>query len=132
MPGSSSSESESEDETAFGPATCIPDLPGSDSDDCSGSDSYNGGQQGPTESDESSAEHVSCNEDEGTDYLDSDQSDIEEEVELPQPLPYRTNQQNSCYILTWLVYFILVWQYKNYISDNAIEQLLKFVVSICL
>ena len=30
-------------------------------------------------------------------------------------------------ILTWLVYFISVWQYKNYMSDNAIEQLLKFV-----
>ena len=29
-------------------------------------------------------------------------------------------------ILTWLVYFILIWQYKNYVSDAGIEQLLKF------
>ena len=64
--------------------------------------------------------------------MDSDQSDIEEflnseEVELPQPLPPKTSQQHTQIILTWLVYFVLVWQYKNYISDNAIEQVLKFV-----
>ena len=62
----------------------------------------------------------------------SDQSDIEEflnseEVELPQPLPPRTSQQHTQIILTWLVYFVLLRQYKNYISDNAIEQVLKFV-----
>ena len=28
------------------------------------------------------------------------------------------------------MYFVLVWQYKNYVSDNAIEQLLKFVQQI--
>ena len=64
--------------------------------------------------------------------MDSDQSDIEEflnseEVELLQPLPPRTSQQHTQIILTWLVYFVLVWQYKNYISDNAIEEVLKFV-----
>ena len=50
-----------------------------------------------------------------------------EEVELPQPSPISTNQQHTRVILTWIVYFVLVWQYKNYVSDNAIEQLLKFV-----
>ena len=77
---------------------------------------------------------TSCSEDEGTDYFDSETSDVEdllhsEEVELPQPGPHRTNQQCIQVILTWLVYFILVWQYKNYmyVSNNAIEQLLKFV-----
>ena len=74
----------------------------------------------------------SCSEDEGTDYLDSGSSDLEdllqsEEVELPQPSPNCSNQQRIQVILTWLVYFILVWQYKNCISDNAIKQLLKFV-----
>ena len=50
-----------------------------------------------------------------------------EEVELPQPSPLSTNQQRTRIILTWIVYFVLVWQYKNYVSDNAIEQLLNFV-----
>lgn len=68
--------------------------------------------------------------------MDSDQSDIEEflnseEVELPQPLPPKTSQQHTQISLTWLVYFVLVWQYKNYISDNAIEQVLKFVHNSC-
>lgn len=66
------------------------------------------------------------------DYADSDSSDIEDmlqpqEVELPQPSPMSTNQQRTRVILTWIVYFVLLWQYKNYVSDNAIEQLLKFV-----
>ena len=74
---------------------------------------------------------TSCS-DEGTDYLDSESSDVEdllqsEEVELPQPSPRCTNQQCIQVILTWLVYFILVWQYKNYVSNNAIEQLLKLL-----
>ena len=74
---------------------------------------------------------TSCS-DEGTDYLDSESSDVEdllqsEEVELPQPSPRCTNQQCIQVILTWLVYFILAWQCKNYISNNAIEQLLKLV-----
>ena len=30
-------------------------------------------------------------------------------------------------ILTWQVYFVLIWQYKNYVSDAGIEQLLKFL-----
>ena len=64
--------------------------------------------------------------------MDSESSDAEdflqwEEVELSQPSVHRTNQQCIQVILTWLVYFILVWQYKNYISNNAIEQLLNFV-----
>ena len=80
----------------------------------------------------SSEEENSCHEDEGTDYIDSDSSDIEdmlqsEEVELPQPTSSGTNKQRAKVILTWLVYFVLVWQYKNYISDSAIEQMLKFV-----
>ena len=74
---------------------------------------------------------TSCS-DEGTDYLDSESSDVEdllqsEEVELPQPSPRFANQQCIQVILTWLVYFILVWQYKNYVSNNAIEQLLKLL-----
>lgn len=44
-----------------------------------------------------------------------------------QPSPMSTNQQRTGVILTWIVYFVLAWQYKNYVSDNAIEQLLKFV-----
>lgn len=80
----------------------------------------------------SSEEENSCHEDEGTDYIDSDSSDIEDmlqsgEVELPQPTSSCTNKQRAKVILTWLVYFVLVWQYKNYISDSAIEQMLKFV-----
>lgn len=100
--------------------------------DCSGSDPYNGGKQGQEESDSLSDEQSSSHEDGGTDFVYSDQSDIEEflnseEVELPQPLPPRTSQQHTQIILTWLVYFVLLRQYKNYISDNAIEQVLKFV-----
>ena len=53
-----------------------------------------------------------------------------EELQLPQPLPQETNQQYLRVILTWVVYFVLVWQYKNYVSDIAIEQLLKFVQQI--
>ena len=89
--------------------------------------------QGPdvVDSSESSESETSCSEDESTDYLDSESSDVEDflqsEVELPQPSVHRTNQQCIQVILTWLVYFILVWQYKNYVSNNAIEQLLKFV-----
>ena len=90
--------------------------------------------QGPVNCSESSEAETtgSCSEDEGTDYLDSESSDLEdllqsEEVELPHPSPNCTNQQRIQVILTWLVYFILVWQYKNYVSNNAIEQLLKFV-----
>ncbi|KAK2555747.1 hypothetical protein P5673_022327, partial [Acropora cervicornis] len=88
--------------------------------------------KGQDESDSLSDEQSSSHEDVGTDYVDSDQSDIEEflnseEVELLQPLPPRTSQQHTQIILTWLVYFVLVWQYKNYISDNAIEEVLKFV-----
>ncbi|KAJ7394701.1 hypothetical protein OS493_000527 [Desmophyllum pertusum] len=136
VPGSSSSESEGVDgnldSSSFGPA--VQDLPGSDSDDCGGSESYIADQQAPLESDESDeSDHRSSeDEDEGTDYVDSESSDIEdllqsEEVELPQPSPPRTNQQRTQAIVIWLVYFVLVWQYKNYVSDNAIEQLLKFV-----
>ena len=93
--------------------------------------------KGQEESDSLSDEQSSFHEDGGTDYVDSDQSDIEEflhseEVELPQPLPPRTSQQHSRIILAWLVYFVLVWQYKNYISDNAIEQVLKFVQQLLL
>ena len=74
---------------------------------------------------------TSCS-DEGTEYSGSESSDVEdllqsEEVELPQPSPRCTNQQCIQVILTWLVYFILAWQCKNYISNNAIEQLLKLV-----
>ena len=53
-----------------------------------------------------------------------------EQIELPQTLPQETNQRCLRVILTWVVYFILLWQYKNYVSDNAIEQLLKFVQQI--
>lgn len=53
--------------------------------------------KGQEESDSLSDEQSGCHEDGGTDYVDSDQSDIEEflryeEVELPQPLPPRTSQ----------------------------------------
>ena len=50
--------------------------------------------------------------------------------ELPEPAPVTSGQQRAKIFLTWIVYFVLVWQYKNYISDNAIEQLLKFVQQI--
>ena len=74
--------------------------------------------KGREESDSLADEQSSCDEDGGIDYVDSDQSDIEEflhseEAELPQPLPPRTSQQHTRIILTWLVYFVLVWQYKN-------------------
>ncbi|PFX13057.1 hypothetical protein AWC38_SpisGene22896 [Stylophora pistillata] len=71
-------------------------------DDCSRSDSHNGGQQGQDESDSLSDEPSSCLEDGGTDYTDSEQSgDTEEflhseEIELPQPLPPRTSAQKLC------------------------------------
>ena len=55
-----------------------------------------------------------------------------EDVELPEPLPPRTSQQHTQIILTWLVYFVLVWQHKNYVSDNALEQVLKFVQQLLL
>ena len=45
---------------------------------------------------------------------------------LPNPLPKTTKNEHAKIILTWLVYFILIWQYKNYVSDNGVEQLLKF------
>ncbi|XP_078363332.1 uncharacterized protein LOC144647400 [Oculina patagonica] len=74
------------------------------------------------ESDRLSDEDSSHHEDGGTDYVDSDLSDVEEllhseDVKLLQPLPPRTRQQDTWIILIWLVYFVLVWQYKNYVSD---------------
>ena len=48
-------------------------------------------------------------------------------------MPTRTNQQYSCYILTWLVYLHtysytgLAVQELHTVNDNAIEQLLRFV-----
>ena len=80
----------------------------------------------------SSDAEKSCDEDKGTDYVDSESSDVDdmlqsEQVELPQPSPPSAGQQRTKVILTWFVYFVLVWQYKNYVSDNAIKQLLKFV-----
>ena len=55
----------------------------------------------------------SCDEDEGTDYVDSEYSDIDdtlqsEEVELPQPSPPSTGDHRTIVIVTWLVYFVLV------------------------
>ena len=87
--------------------------------------------------DHSLEEDNEYNEDEGTDYMESDLSDIEdvlqsEALELPEPSPSQTNYQRTMVILTWLVYFILVWQYKNYISDNAVEQLLKYLKQFLL
>ena len=83
------------------------------------------------ESDEPSSSESSS--DEGTDYADSDEDVVmeemlqTEEVELPQPTPVGSNLQHRRVLLTWLVYFVLVWQYKHYISDNGIEQLLRFM-----
>ena len=83
------------------------------------------------ESDEPSSSESSS--DEGTDYADSDEDVVmeemlqTEEVELPQPTPVGSNLQRRRVLLTWLVYFVLVWQYKHYISDNGIEQLLRFM-----
>ena len=83
------------------------------------------------QSDERSSSESSS--DEGTDYADSDEDVVmeemlqTEEVELPQPTPVGSNLQRRKVILTWLVYFVLVWQYKHYISDNGIEQLLRFM-----
>ncbi|CAH3172372.1 unnamed protein product, partial [Porites lobata] len=83
------------------------------------------------ESDEPSSSESSS--DEGTDYADSDEDVVmeemlqTEEVELPQPTPVGSNLQCRRVLLTWLVYFVLVWQYKHYISDNGIEQLLRFM-----
>ena len=77
----------------------------------------------------SSDEEGNCSGDEATDYADSEDEGIlqSEEVELPEPSSLITNQQHTQIIVIWLVYFVLLWQYKNYVSDNAIEQLLKFV-----
>ena len=46
--------------------------------------------------------------------MDSEASDMEdllqsEELELPQALPQETNQQHLQVILTWAVYFVLVY-----------------------
>ena len=70
----------------------------------------------------SSDEEGNCSGDEATDYADSEDEGIlqSEEVELPEPSSLITNQQHTQII-------VLLWQYKNYVSDNAIEQLLKFV-----
>lgn len=86
--------------------------------------------QGALESDDRSEEDIGGEDgEEGTDYMDSDPSGIAQVVELPQPLPPRTSQQHSSHSLTRPVYFILVWQYKNYISGNAIKLLLKLCSS---
>ena len=83
------------------------------------------------ESDEPPASESSSGQ--GTDYPDSDEDVVMEEmlqseqVELPQPTPVGSNVQHRRVILTWLVYFLLVWQYKHYISDNGIEQLFQFM-----
>ena len=67
-----------------------------------------------TPNNSSDSELGSC-EEEGTDYLDSEASDMEdllqsEELELPQALPQEINQQHLQVILTWVVYSVLVWQ----------------------
>ena len=79
---------------------------------------------GPVQYDDCQSDAVE--EEDGTDYIDSESSDIEgiigrEDVELPEPVPSITRQQHIQVILTWLVYVVLVWQYKNYVSDNAID-----------
>ena len=83
------------------------------------------------ESDEPSSSERSS--DKGTDYADSDEDVVMEEilqskeVELPQPTPVGSNLQRRKVILTWLVYFVLVWQYKQCANDNGIEHLVRFM-----
>ena len=57
---------------------------------------------------------------------DFDEGFYENETALPNPSATASTNKHAKIILTWLVYFVLIWQFKNYISDNAIEQLLKF------
>ena len=51
----------------------------------------------------------------------------DERCELPEPPPQLNGNQQAKLLLTWFVYFILVWQCKNYVSNNATEQLVKFL-----
>ncbi|KAL9983769.1 hypothetical protein ACROYT_G005993 [Oculina patagonica] len=93
VPGSSSSESEDGNlDLSLGPATCLhaQDLSGSDS-----GPSVHWLLHEQEESDSLSDEDSSHHEDGGTDYVDSDLSDVEEllhseDVKLLQPLPPRT------------------------------------------
>ncbi|KAL9955679.1 hypothetical protein ACROYT_G037033 [Oculina patagonica] len=126
VPGSSSSESEDGNlDLSLGPATCLhaQDLSGSDS-----GPSVHWLLHEQEESDSLSDEDSSHHEDGGTDYVDSDLSDVEEllhseDVKLLLPLPPRTRQQDTWIILIWLVYFVLVWQYKNYQHGNFADSL---------
>ena len=56
-----------------------------------------------------------------------DEELLDNDSAIPHPPPQMEPNQHAKILLIWLVYFILIWQYKNYISDNAIEQLLTFV-----
>ena len=71
-------------------------------------------------------------EEDGPVYVDEDLEDMGDDIisvydssQLPDPILQMDKQGKI--ILNWLVYFILLWQYKNYVSDNAIEHMLKFL-----
>ena len=86
-------------------------------------------QESDYTSDTESGDDEEVDRDEGPDYIDGD-SDLEDllcsdECELPEPAQITSGHQQAKVILTMIVYFVFVWQYKNYVSDNAIEQLLK-------
>lgn len=68
-------------------------------------------------------------EEDGAPYNDSESSNIEgiigRDVQLAHSIPSNTRQQHIQVILTCPVYSVLVWQYKNYVSDNAMENFQK-------
>ena len=90
---------------------------------------FNFFQEGP----ESESDKSSCEEDGGPEYVDADLEHMldgalnDDGSKLPEPAQHFDGNQHAKIILTWLVYFILIWQCKNYVSDNAIEQLLQFL-----
>ena len=85
--------------------------------------------QNGSSSEEDSNDSDSIDEDYGSFYIDGefDEELLDNDSAIPHPSSQIEPNEHPKILLTWLVYFILMWQYKNYISDHAIEQLWTFV-----
>lgn len=65
-------------------------------------------------------------EDEYERLIEENVQDFGEEIRQP------TDMQHSKILITWLLYFIFVWQFFNMVSDRSIESLLKYFNTLIL
>ena len=61
-------------------------------------------------------------------------SESDDPLLAPPPAPLTCNIKLVKNLVTWLLYFFLLWQFKCMVSDNGLETFLKFMKSffICI